>query len=105
MTGRVSSGLLLSLQGQNLLYIQAFDDNQRQKLTSVLERENWKSSTLEFGIILNRVQNILSLQEAFLLKNEEEFTNNGVNNNKEDIKTMIEKFPGAIIVSVFFSKN
>ena len=30
MTDRVSSGLQLSLQGQNILYLQAFDDGRRQ---------------------------------------------------------------------------
>jgi hypothetical protein len=58
MTGRVSSGLLLSLQGQNLLFIQAFDDAKRHELTQILEKEKWKSSTLEFTIILNRYVSI-----------------------------------------------
>ena len=42
MTDRVSSGLQLSLQGQNILYIQAFDDARRQELANILEKEKWK---------------------------------------------------------------
>ena len=65
MTDRVVPGLILSLQGQNLLYIQAFDDQRRQNLTSLLEKEKWKSSIMEFGQILNRIQNLPSLLDAF----------------------------------------
>ena len=103
------------LLGQNLLYIQAFDEQKRQHLTSLLEKEKWKSSALEFGLILNRIQNLPSLVEAFQLKKVEtngvekvdEDTNgveeqcNGVLNNniKEDIQSIIDKNPGSIIVS------
>ena len=106
-------------QGQNLLYIQAFDEQKRQHLTSLLEKEKWKSSALEFGLILNRIQNLPSLVEAFQLKkvetngvekvdekngdqeNGDEGQCNGVLNNniKEDIQSIIDKNPGSIIVS------
>ena len=59
MTDRVMPGLNLSLQGQNLLYIQAFDEQKRQHLTNLLEKEKWKSSTLESGQILSRIQIIV----------------------------------------------
>ena len=91
-----------------------------------MEKEKWKSSALEFGLILNRIQNLPSLVEAFQLKKVE--TNgvekvdedkngdeksgnekngdegalcNGVLNNniKEDIQSIIDKNPGSIIVS------
>ena len=117
------SQLLLSqtlLLGQNLLYIQAFDEQKRQNLTSLLEKEKWKSSALEFGLILNRIQNLPSLVEAFQLKKVEtnglekvdedkngdekngdvEQCNGVLNNNiKEDIQSIIDKNPGSIIVS------
>ena len=120
MTERVMPGLILSLQGQNLLYIQAFDEQKRQHLTSLLEKEKWKSSALEFGLILNRIQNLPSLVEAFQLKKvetngvekvdedkngvekngDEEQCNGVLNNNiKEDIQSIIDKNPGSIIVS------
>merc|ERR1711971_1537625 len=111
--------------GQNLLYIQAFDEQKRQHLTSLLEKEKWKSSALEFGLILNRIQNLPSLVEAFQLKkvetngvekvvedkngdekngvgkngDEEALCNGVLNNNiKEDIQSIIDKNPGSIIV-------
>ena len=114
------------LLGQNLLYIQAFDEQKRQHLTSLLEKEKWKSSALEFGLILNRIQNLPSLVEAFQLKkvetngvekvdedtngdekngvekngDEEALCNGVLNNNiKEDIQSIIDKNPGSIIVS------
>ena len=113
------------LLGQNLLYIQAFDEQKRQHLTSLLEKEKWKSSALEFGLILNRIQNLPSLVEAFQLKKvetngvekvdedkngdekngvgkngDEEQCNGVLNNNiKEDIQSIIDKNPGSIIVS------
>ena len=122
------SQLILSqtlLLGQNLLYIQAFDEQKRQHLTSLLEKEKWKSSALEFGLILNRIQNLPSLVEAFQLKKvetngvekvdedkngdekngvekngDEEQCNGVLNNNiKEDIQIIIDKNPGSIIVS------
>ena len=101
LAGRVSSGLQLSLQGQNLLFIQAFDEKRRLQLTDKLEKEKWKSSTLEFGIILSRAQNLPCLAEAFQLKEDEEIEQhcNGVNNNKGDIQSVMDKNPGAIIVS------
>ena len=114
-------------QGQNLLYIQAFDEQKRQHLTSLLEKEKWKSSALEFGLILNRIQNLPSLVEAFQLKKvetngvekvdedkngdekngvekngDEEQCNGVLNNNiKEDIQSIIDKNPGSIIVSTY----
>ena len=89
-----------------------------------MEKEKWKSSALEFGLILNRIQNLPSLVEAFQLKkvetngvekvdknedekngdekngDEEEQCNGVLNNNiKEDIQSIIDKNPGSIIVS------
>ena len=108
------------MQGQNLLYIQAFDEQKRQHLTSLLEKEKWKSSSLDFNLILNRIQTLPALLDAFQLKkveingveeeedkSEEKVEENGkyngiLNNNKEDIQTLVEKNPGTIIVS--FSK-
>jgi len=90
-----------------------------------LEKEKWKSSALEFGLILNRIQNLPSLVEAFQLKkvetngvekvdedkngdeksenekneDEEALCNGVLNNNiKEDIQSIIDKNPGSIIV-------
>ena len=97
MTDRVSSGLQLSLQGQNILYIQAFDDSRRQELANTLEKEKWKNSNLEFQVILDRVEMLPRISEAFKEKQVE----NGENNNEEDVSTLMEKFPGAIIVSFF----
>jgi len=94
MTDRVSSGLQLSLQGQNILYIQAFDDARRQELANILEKEKWKGSNLEFRVILDRVETLPSIMDAFKEKQVE----NGENNNEEDISTLMEKFPGAIII-------
>ena len=121
-------GLNLSLQGQNLLYIQAFDEQKRQHLTNLLEKEKWKNSNLEFGQILSRIQNLPALIEAFQLekvetngvaeksdgeeshlvdhdskncsqKNGKEEFNGVLNNNKEDIQSLSDKNPGSIIVS------
>ena len=89
-----------------------------------MEKEKWKSSALEFGLILNRIQNLPSLVEAFQLKKvetngvekvdekfgdeqngvekngDEEQCNGVLNNNiKEDIQSIIDKNPGSIIVS------
>ena len=101
MTDRVSSGLQLSLQGQNILYIQAFDDARRQELANILEKESWKGSNLEFRVILDRVETLPSIMDAFKEKQVE----NGENNNEEDISTLMEKFPGAIIVSLDIFKD
>ena len=101
MTDRVSSGLQLSLQGQNILYIQAFDDARRQELANILEKEKWKGSNLEFRVILDRVETLPSIMDAFKEKQVE----NGENNNEEDISTLMEKFPGAIIVSLNIFKD
>ena len=101
MTDRVSSGLQLSLQGQNILYIQAFDDARRQELANILEKEKWKGSNLEFRVILDRVETLPSIMDAFKEKQVE----NGENNNEEDISTLMEKFPGAIIVSLDILKK
>ena len=79
---------------------------------------------MEFGLILNRIQNLPSLVEAFQLKKvetngvekvdekngdekngvekngDEEQCNGVLNNNiKEDIQSIIDKNPGSIIVS------
>ena len=97
MTDRVSSGLQLSLQGQNILYIQAFDDSRRQELANTLEKEKWKNSSLEFQVILDRVEMLPRISDAFKEKQVE----NGENNNEEDVSTLMEKFPGAIIVSFY----
>ena len=72
MTQRVSNGLLLSLQGQNLLYIQAFDEKKKQDLSSILEKEKWKSSNLDLDIILKRVKTIPNLMEAFQIQEKEQ---------------------------------
>jgi len=114
MTDRVMPGLVLSLQGQNLLYIQAFDEQKRQHLTSLLEKEKWKSSTMDFNLILNRIQTLPAILDAFQLKKveingvkegeksdeklEENKLNGILNNNKEDIQILVEKNPGTIIV-------
>ena len=87
-----------------------------------MEKEKWKSSALEFGLILNRIQNLPSLVEAFQLKKvetngvekvdedkngdekngDEEQCNGVLNNNiKEDIQSIIDKNPGSIIVSTY----
>ena len=88
-------------------------------MTSLLEKEKWKSSIMEFGQILNRIQNLPSLLDAFQLKHaemsngigddvkgdpEDKKECNGVlNNNKEEgIQNLIDKNPGSIIVSHFF---
>merc|ERR1711874_856922 len=111
MTDRVMPGLVLSLQGQNLLYIQAFDEQKRQHLTSLLEKEKWKGSTMDFSLILNRIQTLPTLMDAFQLKKvevngvkegeteqkvEENKCNGVLNNNKEDIQGLVEKNPGSI---------
>ena len=94
-----------------------------------MEKEKWKSSALEFGLILNRIQNLPSLVEAFQLKkvetngvekvdedkngdekngvekngDEEALCNGVLNNNiKEDIQSIIDKNPGSIIVSIIY---
>ena len=86
-----------------------------------MEKEKWKSSALEFGLILNRIQNLPSLVEAFQLKkvetngvekvdedkngvekngDEEALCNGVLNNNiKEDIQSIIDKNPGSIMLS------
>lgn len=63
--------LIFFFQGQNLLYIQAFDDRKKQELSSILEKEKWKSSNMELEVILKQVQPIPFLMEAFELKEKE----------------------------------
>ena len=89
------------MQGQNILYIQAFDEKRRLELSSILEKENWKNSTIDLDLILKKVKNIPQLEEMFAVplgKEDHEKTFNGDNNNVEDLKSLMEKYPGAIIL-------
>jgi hypothetical protein len=42
-------GLQLSLQSQSLMYMQAFDEEKRQCLTALLEQEKWKKSEMDIS--------------------------------------------------------
>ena len=87
VTGRVSSGLILSLQGQNLLYIQSFDDSKRQHLSQCLEKEKWNEPCSgKISSILARLQDLPALAEAFNAptKNGFESGSNTSNNNNKD---------------------
>ncbi len=64
MTSRVNSVLHLSLQGQNLLYIQAFDDTKRAELSTILEKEKWKRSERDFRLTLEKLESVPILYDA-----------------------------------------
>lgn len=87
MTGKVSSGLVLSLQGQNILYIQAYHESKHQLLNKLLEREKWKISSLNFEQILSHVADLPVLADAFGVPAE---NCNGVNNNNSKSVIVVE---------------
>ena len=70
LTDRFSHGLAISLRTQNLLYMQSFDEIKKVRLAAMLDEEKWKVSTLEFGIILNKVESLPAMSEAFQMKEE-----------------------------------
>ena len=52
-------------------------------------------------LILKKVKNIPQLEEMFIVplgKEDHEKTFNGDNNNVEDLKSLMDKYPGAIIL-------
>ena len=88
-------GLHLSLQSQNLLYIQAFDETNRAEISSILEKEKWKRSEQDFSIVLEKLESVPILHEAFnSVKVDEEIIESKKNNDKED-EAIIEANEGS----------
>lgn len=64
-SGRQCNGLQLSLQSQSVLYVQTFDEEQRAKLTEILEADKWKRSKMDMTSVVNKMVAIPSMKELF----------------------------------------
>eukprot|EP00094_Tigriopus_californicus_P006558 TCALIF_06314-PA protein Name:"Similar to scat Vacuolar protein sorting-associated protein 54 (Drosophila melanogaster)" AED:0.03 eAED:0.03 QI:253/0.88/0.7/1/1/1/10/0/899 len=62
---RPCTGLQLCLQGQSVMFIQNFHDEQRLKVSQILEKETWKKSTSDPSPVLARLGAIPSMSNLF----------------------------------------
>eukprot|EP00095_Tigriopus_kingsejongensis_P012711 maker-scaffold22_size673200-snap-gene-5.45 protein:Tk12711 transcript:maker-scaffold22_size673200-snap-gene-5.45-mRNA-1 annotation:"hypothetical protein DAPPUDRAFT_323315" len=60
------AGLQLCLQGQSVMFIQNFHEEQRLKLSEMLHKETWRKNTSDFGLVLSRLSAIPSMSALFL---------------------------------------
>jgi len=58
MTGKTITGFQLSLQGQILLFIQAFHEEKRLELSDQLEKEKWKRSDVDFTSLRDKFEGV-----------------------------------------------
>jgi hypothetical protein len=65
LIGRQCSGLQLSLQSQAVMYVQAFHEENRIKLSTILEKEPWKRSKLDNRLAYAKMGAIPSLKALF----------------------------------------
>ena len=70
LAGRQCSGLQLSLQSQTVIFVQSFHEENRTRLSSILERETWKKSKLDNSAAYAKLGAIPSLQGLFSKQNE-----------------------------------
>ena len=70
LAGRQCSGLQLSLQSQTVIFVQSFHEENRTRLSSILERETWKKSKLDNAAAYAKLGAIPSLQGLFSKQNE-----------------------------------
>ena len=70
LIGRQCSGLQLSLQSQTVIFVQTFHEENRTRLSTVLERETWKKSRLDNSAAYAKLGAIPSLQGLFSKQNE-----------------------------------
>ena len=70
LIGRQCSGLQLSLQSQTVIFVQTFHEENRTRLSTVLERETWKKSRLDNSAAYAKLGAIPSLQGLFSKQSE-----------------------------------
>lgn len=64
-SGKHCTGLQLSLQSQTVLYVQAFHDENRLLINSVLEKETWKRSQNDLSSVRAKLTAIPAIKQLF----------------------------------------
>ncbi len=70
LIGRQCSGLQLSLQSQTVMFVQSFHEENRMRLSNILEKETWKKSRLSNSAAYAKLGAIPSLKALFQLQEE-----------------------------------